>query len=829
MPTRAPTGKVGFVFAASSLAVLAFTLLVLVAAAVLPALASAQTAQPSSSNLAAGGAAAALPAGGVIHWSLGESVAGPELGAGPEDVRLIGGFGSVFIPVPEPATSTLLASGLIALMAFGVIGTRRRRRASWDRVLVLAVSTAVIAGASGSPATAATPALIHYQAVLRDAGGALLSGSFELRFRIHDSEFGPVPLWEETHTGVSAVAGLVSLSLGRLTPLDPELFDGPERWLEVAVDEVTLAPRVRLASDAYALRAALAEDVPPGALLPNRLAALCVDGQVLVQTAGNWTCGDPPPGPQGPIGPTGADGIPGPEGPQGVDGLVGPVGPPGTDGSPGPVGPMGPIGPAGPIGPGAAVADLSALLAMPTLRNGLPYGLPEQHDCGLAADLATATLTVGGVGLGSVVGFLGHEAMNEVPVFSVAVAGPPGLIGASLLGAPARFELTHGTRTGSFSGIVSAVGPVASEAGTVTYALRIQPALAILELGSDYAIHQNRSVPEIVGDVFADAGLPAASLDLRLGGSYPTREYSVQYRESDFDFISRLMEDEGVYFFFEETAGDPVLVLGDSPAGYAAISGGSYSGHLSDASAGALRIMTFQAIGRQWVGTHVVRGYSIDDPALTLEATTARSGTGASGEGYRFALPLSTLSEVTAAADRDADRAEAGKSLHRGTSQLADLRVGSAFSVADTTGTGFAGSYVATELQHVALYDPSQDCLRYANYFVAIPSAAPFRPPRTTPKPIIHGPQTAVVTGPTGATTHTDSLGRVKVQFYWDRLGPGDETSSAWVRVAQAVGNLGSFQVPEVGDEVLVSFQDGDDRAPIVIGTLWNGTDPPPP
>jgi type VI secretion system secreted protein VgrG len=136
---------------------------------------------------------------------------------------------------------------------------------------------------------------------------------------------------------------------------------------------------------------------------------------------------------------------------------------------------------------------------------------------------------------------------------------------------------------------------------------------------------------------------------------------------------------------------------------------------------------------------------------------------------------------------------------------------------------------VATELQHVALYDPGQDCLRYANYFVAIPSAAPFRPPRTTPKPIIHGPQTAVVTGPAGETTHTDSLGRVKVQFHWDRLGPGDETSSAWVRVAQAVGNLGSFQVPEVGDEVLVSFQDGDDRAPIVIGTLWNGTDPPPP
>jgi type VI secretion system secreted protein VgrG len=347
-------------------------------------------------------------------------------------------------------------------------------------------------------------------------------------------------------------------------------------------------------------------------------------------------------------------------------------------------------------------------------------------------------------------------------------------------------------------------------------------------LGSDYAIHQNRSATEIVADVLGDAGMPPSSLDFRVTGSDPPREYVVQYEESDWAFISRLLEEEGIYSFFHETGGEPTLVLGDSPAGYDAIAGGTYSGHLSDASAGAQRITTFQAIGRNWVGTHVVRGYSIDDPRLLVESTTSRSGVGAQGEGYRFALPLATLGDTADAAARDADRAEAGRLLHRGTSQLVDLRVGSAFSVGDKTSAGFGGSYVATELQHVALYDSAQSCLRYANSFVAIPSTSPYRPPRTTPKPRIHGPQPAVVTGPAGEEIHTDSLGRVKVQFYWDRVGQTDENSSAWVRVAQAVGHLGTYQVPEVGDEVLVSFQGGDDRTPIVIGMLWNGSDPPP-
>jgi type VI secretion system VgrG family protein len=769
-----------------------------------------------------------LPGGEQVQWTLGESAAGPELSAGPGGMRVIGGFASGLIPVPEPATPLSLAAGIAALAA---LRARRQRSAARPRIRSALVVTVVLAAALAPPAAATTPGVIHYQAVLRDSGGALLSGTFELRFRLHDSAAGPIPLWEETHSAVAATGGLVSVSLGKLTPLTPSLFDGPERYLEVAVDRVTLSPRVLLASDAYALRAAIAEDVPLGALLPSRIAAVCAEGQVLVQSTDNWKCGDPPAGPEGPQGPQGSQGPQGPQGDQGPQGVAGPTGPQGIQGPTGPQGDQGLQGVVGPPGPslGAAVADLSALLSVPELREGLAFGLPEQQDCGIPANLVTASFSVGGAGLGRVVGFLGLEAMNAVPVFAVAIEAAPGLATSGLLGATARLDLTRSTRTGSFSGIVTAAGAVGEEGGTVTYAIRVEPELGLLRLRSGYSIHQDRTVTQIVEAVLSNGGVPAGMIEQRLTGTYPPREYVVQYKETDFNFVSRLLEDEGIFYYFDETGGSPNLVLADSTLAYETNPGGTYSGHLSDASAGTQRFTTFQAVDHHFTATHAVRGYDLTDPDLLLESTVTLSGDGAFGEDYRYDFPLDDVGDVTEAASRSAERADASKSIHRGTGQLVDLRIGSKFGVEDFVGVGFTGSYVATELRHVALYDPAQRCLRYSNEFVAIPATSPYRPPRNTPRPRIHGPQTAVVTGPPGATTYSDSLGRVKVQFYWDREGIRDETSSSWVRVAQPIGHLGTFQVPEVGDEVLVVFQGGDHRIPIVIGGLWNGSNPPPP
>src|SRR5690606_9440209 len=193
--------------------------------------------------------------------------------------------------VPEPALAPSLALALLALAAFRsrrsrVTGsTRRPIPIALVPVVLVPIALALAVLLPARPTRAATPTLLHYQAVVRDANGQLVVGSVAWRFRIYDGAGGDLFVWEETHPSVPVTGGLVSLELGSVVPLSPELLDGAERWLEVAVDGDPLTPRVRLASDAYALRSAVAEDVEVGALAPDRLAPACGEGQMLRQIA----------------------------------------------------------------------------------------------------------------------------------------------------------------------------------------------------------------------------------------------------------------------------------------------------------------------------------------------------------------------------------------------------------------------------------------------------------------------------------------------------------------------------------------------------------------
>lgn len=820
-----------------------------------PSNAPAQSVAPDAAlveTTLAAGATSFLPGTGVQSASVGESLAGA-VASPPTNGAVVwtSGFAAAVRSVPEPRTELALLAGGLALLALAKVH-RRRRMPLGHRVartasplafaaaaVVAPVSMAVLAAlaviSSAAPAAATTPGIVHYQAVLQDTSGEPLTGRFGLDFALHDTASGGVALWSESHPGVAVTNGLAAVELGSLTPLTPALLDGAGRWLEVAVDGVALAPRIPLGSDAYALRAALAEDVPLGSLTPDRLAAICANGQVLIQGAAGWVCGDPPEGPPGPAGPQRPQGIPGPPGADGADGMDGAPGQDGADGidgAPGAQGDPGPPGPPGPAGPpgqdvDALVAHLADLVGLPALRGGLAFGQPFQQDCSDGNDFVGVTLLIEGVITGTVVGFVGEEEMNGVPVFGVAIESPTALHAPTWIGQSARIRVRRGADIGFFSGIVMEAGPVANDgAGTQTYALRIEPEITLLSRERGFGVAQNTTTSALVADRLTSAGL--SSFAFAITGTETPRDYVVQYDETDLDFVNRLMEEEGIFFYFDESGSTGVLTMADAISQYGAIGGGTYSGHLADASAGTNRILSFQTIDRHFTSVHTVTGYSIASPLPVTEGSETRTGLGAVGEAHRTDPTLATGVDVDRAADRNADRAEATRRLHRGTSQLVELRAGTVFTVNDATPAGFGGSYVPIAARYAALRDDAAGCLRFANEFVAIPSTRLYRPPRTTPRPRVVGPQLAVVTGPAGATTHTDSLGRVKVQFYWDRDGGFDENSSAWVRVAEPIGHHDTVQIPEVGDEVLVVFVHGDVRAPIVIGTLWNGSDPPP-
>jgi type VI secretion system secreted protein VgrG len=220
-----------------------------------------------------------------------------------------------------------------------------------------------------------------------------------------------------------------------------------------------------------------------------------------------------------------------------------------------------------------------------------------------------------------------------------------------------------------------------------------------------------------------------------------------------------------------------------------------------------------------------VHGYDFERPVLSVQGTAGVAG---SGELYSFDHAVTRVADAQTQARLRLEAVAADAQRHVGASGVPTLRAGRLVTINDATGGSFGGNYVVTAVRHVLVHDAAGGCFSYANEFTSIPSGTTFRPPRATPVPNVGGVLSAVVTGPLGETRFVDRWGRIKVKFLWDRVNPADEHSSAWIRVANPPGRLGEVFIPNVGDEVLVAFVQGDPSRPVVIGTLFNGTHPPP-
>jgi type VI secretion system secreted protein VgrG len=374
-----------------------------------------------------------------------------------------------------------------------------------------------------------------------------------------------------------------------------------------------------------------------------------------------------------------------------------------------------------------------------------------------------------------------------------------------------------------FHGEAHRVELVGVAAGQPRYRLSIRPRLARLARVRHSRIFQDQSVPDIVAAVLDEHGVAHRSA---LAGSPPVRPFTVQYRETDLAFVSRLLEDEGLWYRFEHGPGRHELVLADAPSGHA--SGGGElpvrprTGQGDDAEH-AFRVTRSH---RSEPGSVTLRDFDFERPALDLTARRDEAG-----EPEVYDWPGGFL--------------QPGEGTARARQRLEGLRHGLATLEAETTCLGLLpgadfeltghGKLLAVRLRHhgkqeLAPGGTGPVAASYQNAVEAIEASLPYRPRRRTPAPRLAGIQTATVVTPSGEEVHTDQHGRLKVRFHWDREGPGDERASCWVRVSQAWAGagMGASVLPRAGQEVVVRFLDGDLDRPLVTGAVYNGQNPPP-
>jgi type VI secretion system secreted protein VgrG len=369
------------------------------------------------------------------------------------------------------------------------------------------------------------------------------------------------------------------------------------------------------------------------------------------------------------------------------------------------------------------------------------------------------------------------------------------------------------------------------------YTATVVPWLWLLTRTTDSRIFQNMTVPDIVEKIFTEKSM--MDFKLKLKGTYVKREYCVQYRETDFNFISRLLEDEGIYYFFEHKDGKHTLILADDPGEHKPCpdqetarcrphEGGVYDEDMID---------TLEIKQEIRAGKYTLRDFNFEVPKTDLTSGLPSNQALGPGEreyydypgGYGKKSDGDTLTKVRMQEE------ETRITTFHGTCNCRAFTSGYRFELEDFYRDDMnKKEYVLTGIRHAGSQTYSTGDTEaeetYENEFNCIPFDVPFRPQRVTRKPLVEGVQTAIVVGPIGEEIYPDKYGRVKVQFHWDRLGKNDENSSCWIRVSQiwAGPGWGAMFIPRIGHEVIVDFLEGDPDRPIITGRVYHGNNNPP-
>ena len=423
--------------------------------------------------------------------------------------------------------------------------------------------------------------------------------------------------------------------------------------------------------------------------------------------------------------------------------------------------------------------------------------------------------------------FDGEERVSDLFRFELGVlTDDPAFTMDSLLNKPAVVSLSiHDDTDRNFHGIINHIEEVESRTeGHTLYRATMVPWTWLLSLFNDCRIFQHKTVPEIVEQVFQDRGF--TDFALRLSGSYTPRDYCVQYRETDLNFISRLLEDEGIFYFFEHTADKHTMVLADATTAFVPCPGQSEvaydttPGHWQDLDV----VISLRRSRQIRVGKITENDYNFEKPKTSLEADLPSDR---KGEFYEYPGKYAVRDEGSRYARLRLEEQEVRLLTITAETNCRTLCAGYQFTLTGYYREDANKAYALLAVQHRAannLYISSdlQEAFDYRNHVEAIPASIPYHPPRNARRPFIQGTQTAVVVGKSGEEIWVDQYGRVKVQFFWDRAGKMDENSSCWIRVAQlwAGKGWGAIFTPRIGQEVIVDFLEGDPDRPIITGRV---------
>jgi len=434
----------------------------------------------------------------------------------------------------------------------------------------------------------------------------------------------------------------------------------------------------------------------------------------------------------------------------------------------------------------------------------------------------------------------GHEELGRLFEFTLELySTDPAISLEKVVGQnmTVTVEFPSGTKR-QINGFVARFSQVEKTEGRYAwYTAVLRPWLWFLTRTTDCMIFQQTAVPDILKKVLDDHGF--TDREDSLTGTYQAREYCVQYSETDFDFVSRLMEEEGVYYYFTHRDGRHHLVLADSLSAHDKIVGVSDPPYRPQGSvrAGHEVISAWEPSHDAQPGTYVMNAFDFEKPKSSLIAKSVLKRGHPRADYELYDYPGGYVE--SAAGERYARaRIEAYQARYeqiRGAGNVAGLSAGGLFELTDHPRADQNREYLVVSVEHdltVSTELPSDEEAGgdYACRFLAIPSSQTFRMVPVTPKPRVQGPQTAIVVGKQGEEIWTDKYGRVKVQFHWDRYGKSDEASSCWVRVAQlwAGKSWGGIHVPRIGQEVIVDFLNGDPDRPIITGRVYNADNMPP-
>ncbi len=381
-------------------------------------------------------------------------------------------------------------------------------------------------------------------------------------------------------------------------------------------------------------------------------------------------------------------------------------------------------------------------------------------------------------------------------------------------------------------GVVARAAVVAADRDRTVYRARLRPWTWFLRQYADCRVFQNLSVPDIVSSVLDGRGLGTVEQDLT--GSYAEREYCVQYDETDANFVHRLLEEEGISYWFKHEDGDHTLVLQDDLTSVGAVDGYGDVPLVDGDVSGVGQTDAF----RSWTGRRVAcpgiattRDFDFAAPRvdLTQDSESADDVAVDGSEVYWYPGRYVDADVGLARAGVRLDALRQRSSRVRATGNVRGLQPGYTVTMSSHPRDDQNQDYVVLGCEHrvVAAGEHSGGSASrpwYDGRYLLQPTSNEIRPQRRHRPPRIRGPQTAIVVGPDGSETNTDEYGRVQVQFHWDRIGTSDENSSCWIRCAQSLAGTGwgSFALPRVGQEVVVTFLEGDPDRPLVTGTVYN-------